>query len=106
MHVAEQLQAFWQLISSHHSVRLLDHVWSQIDKLVAKLLCNVSYFADGTLGGVEIGTEIVPVQHVFGLWSQLVITLTREAKHGLIAIVSIRWLELADIVDVLLGIFS
>lgn len=104
--MAKQFQAFGQLISRHHSVRLLNHVWSQIDKLVAKLLSNVSYFADRTLGGVEIGTEIVPVQHVFGLWSQFVVTLSRKAKHGLIAIVSIRWLELADIVDVLLGIFS
>ena len=69
MHVSEQLQALWQLVCRHHNIGLFDEVGPQVNVLLTKEARNVDNLLNLALRGVEVRTEVVPVEYVFGLRS-------------------------------------
>ena len=85
MHMAEEVEHFWQLICSLDLVRLLDHIRSQIDIPMAVSLSDLLYLREATIVRVKVRAEVVPVEDVLALWRELVVTLSSKLINGSIA---------------------
>ena len=87
MHVTEKFEALGKLVRCENAVRLLHHVWPEVDVAVTKRVAYVLELLNFAIVRVHISVESVPIQDVLTLGCDLIVSLTSESNQSLCSFV-------------------
>ena len=85
--MTEKFEALGKLVRCEHAVRLLHHVWSEVDVAVTEIVAYVLDLFNLAIGRVHISAESVPMQDVLTLGCNLIVSLPSESNQSLCSFV-------------------